>query len=333
MNCSFFLRTVCASACFLLTFFHSYAQYEGGQGSGYDTLDFPNSICSSFYGNANSGYDAVHNPSGGNCGMFFGDSSSGYASLHNPGTGNCTMFVGGEFSGHHTDHFVNTNSTCFLFTESVSGGSGHSGRAYSADNLDLCAIIALGVDASPLFGEVLENNSGRLYWQTFSERNNAGFEIQKSFDGQNWETIGWVDGAGSTTSTMDYEFLDPDISQQGHYYRFRQVDFDGAASYSNLVFLSLKAPVSLEDIFVLFPNPASYSSGLKLRGWVRKEWKVELTVIDPTGRGLFSERHVFDQGSEVYAFPMDLFSAGTYYLFVKPENNASNLQIPFVIIK
>lgn len=332
MSSSFFLRTVFTSLSFLLTVSCSYAQYEGGQGSGHDTLNFPNSICSSFYGNSNSGYDAVHNPSGGNCGMFFGDSSSGYSSLDNPGTGNCTMFVGGEFSGHHQTHYVNPNSTCFLFTESANGGSGHSGRAYSADNLDLCAIIALGVDASPLFGEVLENNSGRLYWQTYSERNNSGFEIQKSFDGQTWETIGWVDGAGSSTSPLDYEFIDPDVSQQGHYYRFRQIDFDGVVSYSNLVLLSLKAPVSLEDIFVLFPNPASQSSGLKLRGWVKKEWKVELTVIDPTGRVLFSEKHRFDQGSELFEFSMEQFSAGTYYLVVKPENNASNLRIPFVIV-
>ncbi|MNX90749.1 hypothetical protein D3C86_1228090 [compost metagenome] len=242
------------------------------------------------------------------------------------------MFVGGEFSGHNDDHYVNPNSTCFLFTESVNGGSGHSGRTYSADNLDLCAIIALGVDASPLAGEVLENNTGRLYWQTYSERNNSGFEIQKSFDGQTWETIGWVEGAGNSVFTREYEFFDSEISPKGHYYRFRQIDFDGVVSYSNLVLLSLKAPVSLEDIFVLFPNPASQSNGLKLRGWVKKEWSVELTVIDPTGRMLYSEKHRFDQGSELYEFPMDLFSAGTYYLVVKPENNASNLRIPFVIV-
>lgn len=317
---------------FLLTFSHSHAQYQGGQGSGHDTLDFPNSICSSFSGNSNSGYTALHNPSGGNCAMFVGDSSSGYSSLHNPGTGNCTMFIGGDFSGQDDTHYVNPNSTCFLFTESVNGGSGHSGRAYSSDNVDQCAIIALGIDGSPLFGEVLENNSGRLYWETYSERNNSGFEIQKAADAQTWETIGWINGAGNSATALEYEFRDPDLSVEGQYYRFRQIDFDGAVTYSNIVFLSLKTPVSLEDIFVLFPNPASQSNALKLRGWVKKEWKVDLTIVDPAGRVLFSEKHIFDQGKELFEFPMDLFSAGTYYLFLEPENNASNLRIPFVVV-
>lgn len=241
------------------------------------------------------------------------------------------MFIGGEFSGQNNTHFVNPNSTCFLFTESVNGGSGHSVRAYSSDNLDQCAIIALGIESSPLFGEIVENNKGRLYWQTYSERNNSGFEIQKATDGEIWETIGWIDGAGNSTVTLEYEFYDPNLSSEGQYYRFRQIDFDGVVSYSNSVFLSLKAPVSLEDIFVLFPNPASHFHPLKLKGWVKKEWSVELTIVDPTGRILFSEKHLFDQGKELFEFPMDLFAAGTYYLFIKPENNASNLQIPFVI--
>lgn len=332
MGISFFLRTGFVSVLFLLNLFYSFGQFEGGQGSGYDTLNFPNSICSSFYGNSNSGYTALHNPSGGNCGMFFGDSSSGYNALHNPSGGNCNMFIGGEFSGQNNTHYVNPNSTCFLFTESVNGGSGHSVRAYSADNLNQCAIIALGVEASPLFGEVDENGRGRLYWQTYSERNNSGFEIQRAADGQTWETIGWVDGAGSSTSTLEYEFFDSNLSSQGQYYRFRQVDFDGMTSYSNIVLLSLKTPASLEDIFVLFPNPASQSNGLKLKGWVKKEWRVELTVVDPTGRVLFSEKQTFDQGKDVFEFPMDIFTSGTYYLFLKPENNATNLRIPFVVI-
>lgn len=332
MSTSFFLRTGFASALFLLNLFHSSAQFEGGLGSGYDTLNFPNSICSSFSGDSNSGYAALHNPSGGNCSMFVGDSSSGYGAFHNPSGGNCNMFIGGEFSGQNNTHYVNPNSTCFLFTESANGGSGHSVRAYSADNLNQCAIIALGVEASPLFGELDGNNRGRLYWQTYSERNNAGFEIQKASDGQTWETIGWLDGAGSSTSVLDYEFFDSDLSSEGQYYRFKQIDFDGMTSYSNIVFLSLKTPASLEEVFVLFPNPASQTNGLKLKGWVKKEWRVELTIIDPTGRILFSEKQTFDQGKEIFEFPMEIFTPGTYYLFLKPENNTSNLRIPFVIM-
>lgn len=327
MSKSFYIQFVTAIILLLVSYGVS-AQFEGGQGSGHDTLDFYNSGCNSFLGNSNSGYTAEHNPSGGNCSMFVGDSSSGHFASQ-PSLSVCSMFAGGDFSGQNTTHYVNPFA-CAQFTESPNGGSGHSSRSFTSDNPD-CAIIALAIEASPLFGEIIDGK-GRLHWETYTERNNMGFEVQKTYDGQTWETIGWVNGAGSSSSGQKYEFFDPNLSSTGQYYRFKQLDFDGAFSYSNIVFLNLDAPAALEDIFVLYPNPNASFNALKLKGWVQKEWSVGLTISDPTGRILFSEKHVFGPGTEVFEFPVDFFVPGTYYLFLQPEGNAAGLQIPFVIM-
>jgi len=321
--------TQCVTAVVLLIISQSVtAQFEGGQGSGHDTLDFYNAGCNSFLGDSNSGYVAEHNPSGGNCNMFVGDSSSGHFTSE-PALSVCSMFIGGDYSGQNTTDYVNPY-TCAQFTESPNGGSGHSSRNFTSDNPD-CAIIALAIEASPLFGEIIDGK-GRLYWETYTERNNMGFELQKTYDGQVWETIGWLNGAGSSSSRLEYEFVDPNLSSTGQYYRFKQLDFDGVFTYSNTVFLNLDAPASLEDIFVLYPNPNTSSNALKLKGWVQKDWDVQLTISDPTGRILFNDKHIFGPGTEVFEFPVDFFVPGTYYLFLKPEDTTVGLQIPFVIM-
>lgn len=327
MSKSFYIQFITAITLLLVSYAAS-AQFEGGQGSGHDTLDFYNAGCNSFLGDSNSGYTAEHNPSGGNCNMFVGDSSSGHFASQ-PSLSVCSMFIGGDFSGDNNTHYVNPHA-CAQFTESPNGGSGHSSRSFTSDNSD-CAIIALAIEASPLFGEIIDGR-GRLHWETYTERNNMGFEVQKTYDGQNWETIGWVNGAGSSSSRLEYEFFDSNLSSTGQYYRFKQLDFDGAFSYSNIVFLNLDAPASLEDIFVLYPNPNTSFNALKLKGWVQKDWNVQLQISDPTGRILFSDKHVFGPGTEVFEFPVDFFVPGTYYLFLQPEETAVGLQIPFVIM-
>ncbi len=95
------------------------------------------------------------------------------------------------------------------------------------------------------------DGAARLQWQTASEQDNAGFEIERSRDGQRFARIGFVAGAGQSQQLQDYRFVDRQPGREA-YYRLRQVDFDGTASYSRVVFLrgteELPAPV-------VYPNP------------------------------------------------------------------------------
>ena len=74
-----------------------------------------------------------------------------------------------------------------------------------------------------------------LEWTTATETNNSGFEIERKFDSDDWQNIGFVPGHGSSTERHSYQFIDhPD--KNGYYiYRLKQIDFDGTFEYSNEV--------------------------------------------------------------------------------------------------
>jgi len=87
---------------------------------------------------------------------------------------------------------------------------------------------------SPLKANI-KNQTAVLTWETATETNNEGFEIQKSRDGSNWEKIGWVAGRGDALTSHAYTYRDENLLSGTTYYRFKQLDFDGTFTYSNVV--------------------------------------------------------------------------------------------------
>lgn len=124
----------------------------------------------------------------------------------------------------------------------------------SADVIGTCN-VALGVHFMK-FTVLQEQGRAVLSWITASESNNSGFEIQRSADGRQWKTIGFIPSQvpeGNSDQPQDYHFYDTDPLSGSNYYRLKQVDFDGAFAYSavrKLFFAKQKASLHL------YPNPA-----------------------------------------------------------------------------
>jgi len=87
-------------------------------------------------------------------------------------------------------------------------------------------------------------------WTTASESNNARFEVQRTAAGKEFSTIATVAGQGSSTRQHSYFVLDRQPLAGLAYYRLRQVDADGKASFSPVV------AVATGKVLTLFPNPA-----------------------------------------------------------------------------
>ncbi|UOQ72013.1 beta strand repeat-containing protein [Hymenobacter cellulosilyticus] len=94
----------------------------------------------------------------------------------------------------------------------------------------------------------------RLTWQTASEENNAGFEVQRSLDARSFTKISFVPGVGTTAQRQSYTLLTAAPGAATAYYRLRQLDLDGKESFSPVAVLAcaLTAPATLR----LVPNPA-----------------------------------------------------------------------------
>ncbi len=96
------------------------------------------------------------------------------------------------------------------------------------------------------------NGIAYLDWQTSQEINTARFEIQRSYDGNNFTNLATVRSAGNSASLRNYNHQDNTAGNGKYvYYRIRQVDQDGRYSFSNIVRLSLGERSGMD----IYPNP------------------------------------------------------------------------------
>ena len=143
----------------------------------------------------------------------------------------------GAFTRPHctSSLFVNwqgyTNTTC--------GGSSCAGDT--------------GVSVVPVSFMGMEFNceTNMLSWQTASEINNQGFEVQVLQSG-NWKVVGWVPGMGTSNSVVSYSYTLPYSLRKDEFVRLKQVDFDQRFDYSKILTVNCEGL----DEFGVFPNPA-----------------------------------------------------------------------------
>jgi hypothetical protein len=98
-----------------------------------------------------------------------------------------------------------------------------------------------------------------LHWQTATEQNNRGFEIQRKLEGQNYKTIGFVasgNANGNSNQTSAYSYNDmSDPGKPGQvFYRLKQIDLDGNSSFSEVRFINYNME---ETTVLIYPNPAN----------------------------------------------------------------------------
>lgn len=124
-----------------------------------------------------------------------------------------------------------------------------------------------------------------LNWQTLSESNNYGFEVErKSTANSEWKNIAFIRGNGTSQRRHDYTFIDEPADAGSYNYRLKQIDFDGSFSYSNETMVNLSVPVE----FILaqnYPNPFNPITHIdyELPDIDGKEIQVELAIYNLLG--------------------------------------------------
>ena len=122
--------------------------------------------------------------------------------------------------------------------------------------------------ASYVEGKVLLN------WQTATEVNNYGFEIERTSPrpspqgeggeaGRGWEKIGFVEGHGNSNSPKNYSFEDKSVESGKYSYRLKQIDNNGGFNYSREVEVKVEAIPTEFALFQNYPNPFNPSTIIK----------------------------------------------------------------------
>lgn len=141
-----------------------------------------------------------------------------------------TVNVGGDFTnGAGAD--VTGDGQINISGTVDNDGDVFGAQGANADCTDCSLPMALPVELVSFSGAVV-NGVVELKWTTAMELDNSHFEIERSFDVTEWETIGAEQGNGNTNASTSYSFIDVDQRSQTVFYRLKQVDFSGSFSYS-----------------------------------------------------------------------------------------------------
>jgi hypothetical protein len=165
------------------------------------------------------------------------------------------------------------------------------------------------------------DSSSRLDWTTGSEHNNRLFEVERSTDAVSFNKIGTVDGAANSTTSLQYTFNDYAPAPGINFYRLRQVDFDGKATYSRVVSVDFGGPV--ENDFKVYPNPARGSFTIHLGNWTPQT--LHLRMVSMTGETVYERNLSGDQMKDnVITVPrFTVMGPGLYIVYLKDGAGAT----------
>jgi hypothetical protein len=160
------------------------------------------------------------------------------------------------------------------------------------------------------FNASVVNGAVELNWQTASELNNSGFNVERRGGNGEWTTLGFVRGNGTTTEAKSYRFVDATAAGAVQY-RLKQIDFDGQFEYSPIVEVNA-AELKSFKLAQNFPNPFNPTTVIGYQ--LPTASVVSLKIYDMIGREvavLANERK--DAGSYSATFNSAALPSGMYF--------------------
>jgi hypothetical protein len=200
--------------------------------------------------------------------------------------------VAGELvdeTGTVVDLMLPTLSNPFILTAPGDGNyvvnAGYKTPGPRKWDSSLVTIIIIPVELAS-FSASVNANDVILNWQTATELNNSGFQVERMQDNNEWNEIGFVIGNGTTTEIHNYAFEDKNLSAGIYFYRIKQIDFNGTYEYYTL---DEEIEILAPDKFVLlqnYPNPFNPTTTIKFS--VLKKTNVVLTVFNSIGEDVIT---------------------------------------------
>ncbi|MBK6913941.1 MAG: hypothetical protein IPH11_09835 [Ignavibacteriales bacterium] len=194
--------------------------------------------------------------------------------------------------------------------------AGYRRKAISTGYRSQVYLVRIASDIVPVeltsFTATVTQNSVSLNWQTATEINNSGFEIerkqvgspQSSVGNQDWRVIGFVPGFGTTTEPKNYSFVDENLPSGKYQYRLKQIDFDGTFEYSNTVEVEISSPTEF-TLEQNYPNPFNPTTKIK--------YTIPTVTLSLSKGDVYVTLKVYDVlGNEVATLVNEQQQPGTY---------------------
>ncbi|MDB5255912.1 MAG: chiA1 3 [Chitinophagaceae bacterium] len=160
------------------------------------------------------------------------------------------------------------------------------------------------------FSAWTEGQFVKLDWSTAKEEKNGYFVVESSIDGLSFQAVDRVVASGNTTAISRYTYLDTQPLSNPIYYRIKQVDTDGASTYTSIVYVQWNSA----DIiwFDVHPNPATQQEIQVQFNHASEAQQLELT--DLLGATYYSEILTAQQVKETHTIKLNSIRPGIYIL-------------------
>ncbi len=207
-------------------------------------------------------------------------------------------------------------------------------------------VVALPVELTS-FAALVKGNAVELNWETATEINNYGFEIQRQSqklktgnqgnvtpsEDEGWETIGFVNGHGNSNSPKSYEFIDENVPPGTLAYRLKQIDTDGTYQYYDTTVEINGILTGTEELTQIVPSeftlmqnyPNPFNPATTLRFGLPEESKVLVRIYNILGQEvevLLNE--VVKAGYHEKVWNASRLASGIYLYSIVAESVASD---------
>lgn len=158
-----------------------------------------------------------------------------------------------------------------------------------------------------------------LNWQTATEANNYGFNIERiQYDDNKWGKIIFIQGHGNSNSPKYYTFIDKPLGGNEFKYRLKQIDFDGQVEYSPEIEVSLNVPADF-SVQQNFPNP--FNPTTKIEYSIPSNDNVQIKVFNVLGMEVATLLNEHRQaGKQSVEFNASNLSSGIYFYKIVSGN-------------
>jgi hypothetical protein len=151
-------------------------------------------------------------------------------------------------------------------------------------------------------------NQVELTWTTATEENNEFFTIERSQDGQNWEEIATIPGAGNSNELLQYSFVDQNPLEGQTYYHLKQTDYDGTSTYSEVRTVKLEG--DMDNSIKVYPNPTLGQLQMDVAHVDIKE----IHVLNIIGQDVTTEVSICQNGAESFTLDLSNLPKGMYFV-------------------
>jgi len=176
----------------------------------------------------------------------------------------------------------------------------------------------LPIELLSFTADVIDENV-EIKWETASEINNDYYTVERSQNGENFETLAIVKGAGNSNQLLKYLTIDKDPFAGTSYYRLKQTDFNGIIRYSNIV--SVNITKSIKAIS-LYPNPVTSNVvAVKLSGYDNSE-DISINIRNAYGLMIYN-RIIHGQEGSILELPIKeiVKSSGIYLITIVSDDS------------